>query len=684
MADVTQVFAAAVARHQAGDLAEAERLYRSILTLLPDHAPTLCNLGAVLARQERFEEAGRCYTICLAATPGYADAHFNLGNLYRRLNQFREAVAQYQECLKAKPGHGSAYFNMGLALVSLGEYAAAVECFRQTVALEPQNTDAYNRLGDTLLRVGQVNDGIEQFRRYVALRPDDARGYNNLALGVANAGRPAEAVELLQKALSLNPNYPDAYNTLGLAYEALNRKDDAAASYREAVRLKPDFADAWSNLGTNLTEQGRVEEAIAALRTSLEVRPNSLPIVSNLLLTLNYSSHVTPEQVAAEHRKFGDVFTPTIPPSPLPTDPDPDRRLRIGYLSADFRQHTVAGFIETLLLHHDREKFHVSAYAHVPRPDDVTTKLQKLADRWRFVNGLTDEQAAAQIRADKIDVLIDLSGHTAGNRLLTLAARPCPVQATLFGYPNTTGLKAVDYRITDAVSDPPGLTEPLYVERLLRLSGLAWAYQPPADAPPVTPLPAAAGDTFTFGCLNNAAKISDACLHAWAKLVQAVPGAKLVLLAGQSKCGAERLTKLFAEAGLAADRLDLLMRLPRKDYFEAYARFDLALDPFPYNGGVTTCDALWMGVPVLAVAGASYVSRQGASILTHVGSPEFIAESPEQMIELAKTWATNRDLLADIRTGLRGQVAKTVGDGKAYVRTLEAGLRQAWKDRIKA
>jgi predicted O-linked N-acetylglucosamine transferase (SPINDLY family) len=683
MADINQTFADAVARHQAGQLAEAEQLYRAVLEQAPTHAATLCNLGAVLARQERNDEAARCYSLCLSATPGYADAHYNFGNLYRKVGRYRESVAEYQSCLKGNPSHSSAYFNMGLALIALGELAAAAECFRQTIALQPGHTDAYNRLGDLLLRMGQVNEGIEQFRQYVSLRPDDPRGYNNLGLAVANAGRSNEAVELLLKALALNPNYPDAHNTLALAYEALGRKDDASHHYREAVRLNPNFADAWSNLGTNLTEQGRADEATAALRQSLAVRPHAPAIFSNLLLTLNYSSNLTPEQVAAEHRRYAEQFAPTTPPSPLPTDPDPERRLRIGYLSGDFRQHTVAGFIELLLTHHDRDRFHVTAYANVHRTDDTTAKLQKLADRWRFVYAQTDEQAAAQVRADKIDILIDLSGHTAGNRLLLLAQRPAAVQALLFGYPNTTGLGAVDYRITDAVSDPTGISEHLYAEKLLRLDGLAWAYQPPADPPPVTPLPSASTDTFTFGCLNNAAKISDACLETWAKLVLAVPNAKLVLLAGQSKAGADRLVQKFTAAGLKREQLELLMRLPKREYFEAYSRFDLALDPFPYNGGVTTGDALWMGVPVLAVAGKSYVSRQGVSVLTHMGHPEFAAESPAQLVEVAKTWAANRDLLADIRAGLRERVAKSVGEPRAYVRSLEAGLRAAWKERIK-
>jgi protein O-GlcNAc transferase len=684
VADITDIFATAVAVHQAGNLPEAERLYKSILQKLPSHVPTLCNLGAVYARQERFDEAGKCYAMCLAASPGYADAHYNLGNLYRRVGRHREAVTEYQSCLKGNPNHASAYFNMGLALVGLNEMDAAAESFRQTIALEPQHTDAYNRLGDALLRTGHVNDGIEQFRKYVSLRPTDHRGYNNLGLAMANAGRPNDAIELLQKSLQLSPNYPDAHNTLALAYEALNRKDEASFHYSEAVRLNPTFADAWSNYGTNLTEQGRVEEAIVALRKSLQARPHAAMIHSNLLLTLNYSSHLTPEQVTAEHKEFASQFAPNTTTSPMLHDPDPERRLRLGYLSADFRAHTVSGFIEALLTHHDRNRFHVTAYANVSRPDDATTRFQKLADRWRFVNGLSDEQIANQIVADKIDILIDLSGHTAGNRILVLAARPAPIQATLFGYPNTTGLNTVDYRITDEISDPPDMTEHLYTEKRLHLNGLAWVYQPPTDAPPVRPLPGLKNDTFTFGCLNNAAKISDACLTTWANLLKAIPNSQLVLLTGSSEKGSELMAERFEKAGVSRDRVERLSRLSRKDYFETYTRFDLALDPFPYNGGVTTCDSLWMGVPVLAVAGSSYVSRQGVSILTHVGLPEFAAESSEQLIEMAKIWVENRDMLADIRAGLRSQLANSlVGQPAKYVKNLEAGLREAWKTRIK-
>lgn len=682
MADITDLFAAAVARHQAGDLAEAERLYRGVLQQNAAHPAALCNLGAVLARQDQFEDAGRLYAQCLAASPGYADGHYNFGNLYRRVGRLPDAVAQYRSCVRANPAHSGAWFNMGICLNALGDLPAAIEAFQKAVAVEPGYADAHARLGDALMRAGRSDEGVEAFRKYVVLKPDDPRGLNNLGLGLLNAGRSADAVEQLQKAVQLNPNYPDAHNVLALAFENLGKKDEALHHYAEAVRLNPEFADAWSNLGTNLTEQGRADEAIDALRKSLTIRPDTPPIHSNLLLTLNYSSNVPVEEIAAEHRRWAERFAGPVPPSPAPAHPDPNRRLSVGYISGDFRGHTVAGFIELLLAHHDRDQFHVTGYSTTARPDDTTRRLARLADRFRPLAGVSDGAAAEQIRADGIDILIDLSGHTAGNRLLTLARRPAPLQMTLFGYPNTTGLAAVDYRITDAESDPPGTTEHLYVEQLLRLPGLAWAYQPPTDAPPIVSLPALTRPHMTFGCLNNAAKISDVCLETWVKLLAELPGSRLVFLGGQSRSGLRRLIDRFTAAGVSADRIEAVARLPRGEYFAAYGGFDLALDPFPYNGGVTTCDALWMGVPVLTVAGGSYVSRQGAAVLGHAGLSEFVAADPHGLIELAKMWASNREILSDIRGGLRVQVARSVGDGKRYVRQLEAGLREAWRRRV--
>jgi len=686
MADVTEAFAAAVARHQAGDTAAAETQYRDLLAGYGSHAPTLCNLGVILAQSGRADEAVRLYQLALAVTPDHPDAHFNLGNVYRRDNHLALAASHYQECLKANPRHSSAAYNLGLVFSAVGDLPATVECFRTVVKLEPNHAEGHARLADALVRGGKLADGIASFRAAVKLQPDQPRHLYNLGLALANSGAAAEASETITRALKLNPEYAEAHNAMGLNLEAQGRKDDALFHYQKAVQLKPDLADAWSNLGTNLSEQGRCDEALDCLRESLVHKPNAPAIYSNLLLLLNYTSKVTPADVSAEHFAWATRFAPPVPDAPpVPLPHDPNRRLRIGYLSPDFRQHTVSSFIELLLTHHNRDRVEVFAYGSVLRPDDVTSRLGQLADHYRPVGGLPDEQVFAMIRADGIDVLIDLAGHTAGNRLQLLAARPAPVQCTLFGYPNTTGLAAVDYRITDPLSDPEGDTESLAAETLLRLPEVPWCYAVPKVDVPVGPLPCLAKKWFTFGCLNNPAKISEACLAAWTKLIVSIPGTRLVVLGGQSNAGVKKLADRFVQGGILRDRVEVLSRVPKEKYFEAYHQFDVTLDPFPYNGGVTTGDSLWMGVPVLTVAGNTYVSRQGLMANAAVGLPEFVADSPESLIAIARDLTKRRDELADLRGDLRGRLlASPLGDAPRYVRNLENALREVWANRLAA
>ncbi len=684
MPDVNEAFAAALARHQAGDIVGAERLYRELLAGFGSHTPTLCNLGVLLVQGDRVEEAVGLYNLALATTPDHPDAHFNLGNVYRRGNQLALAATHYQDCLKANPRHGAAAYNLGLIYSAVGDLPATTECYRLVVKLEPGNAEGHARLADALVRGGHLADGVASFRAASKLQPDQPRHLYNLGLALANSGAAAEASETITRALKLNPDYAEAHNAMGLNLEAQGRKDDALFHYQKAVQLKPDLADAWSNLGTNLSEQGRCDEAVECLRESLVHKPNAPAIFSNLLLLLNYTSKVTPAEVAREHRAWAKRFAPPAPAaSPVPHPHDPRRRLRVGYLSPDFRQHTVSSFIELLLTHHNRDQVEVYAYGSVLRPDEVTARLSQLADHYRPVGGLPDEQVYAAIRADRIDVLIDLAGHTAGNRLQLLAARPAPIQCTLFGYPNTTGLAAVDYRITDPLSDPEGVTESLATEALLRLPEVPWCYAPPQADVPVTALPCLAKKWFTFGCLNNPAKISEACLAAWTKLVISIPGTRLVVLGGQSNAGVKKLADRFVQGGILRDRVEVISRVPKDQYFEAYQRFDVTLDPFPYNGGVTTGDSLWMGVPVLTVAGNTYVSRQGLMANAAVGLPEFVADSPESLIDLARDWTKRRDELAALRAGLRARLlASPLGDAPRYVRNLENALREVWAKRL--
>jgi predicted O-linked N-acetylglucosamine transferase (SPINDLY family) len=681
---VEEAFARAVSRHQAGDVDAAEALYRQVLEAAPNHPGALSNLGVISARHGKVEEAMRLYSAAIAANPNQLDAHFNLGNLYRKANRLQDALNAYQAVLRIDPGNARGYLNLGLVVGDLGNWPLAIDCFRQVVARDPQLAEGYNLLGDALFRTGQADEATRVFTEYTARCPDDARGHHNLGLSMAARGRYDDAIPELELSLKLRPDYPDAHNSFGVALEAVSRADEAQEHYRRATQLRPEFADAWSNLGTSLTEQGRVGEAVECLRKALDLRGDPRT-ASNLLLALAYTSDVTPEYLRDEHAAWGNRYAdPYTPPSPPRiADPRADRRLKIGYVSGDFRTHTVAGLIEVLLTHHDRNRVHVTCYPNVTRADDTTNRLRRLADAWRPVHAWADQQFADEVRNDEIDILIDLSGHTAGNRLQAVGRRPAPVQVTLFGYPCTTGVKAVGYKVTDEFADPPGMTESLYTETLLRLPGVAWVYRPPADAPRPNALPSQSKRAFTFGCLNNPAKLSDACVETWCRVLKAVPKSRLVLSAGRSADGAKLLTERFSKLGIATDRLEMVYRLPPGEYFEAYQPIDLCLDPFPFNGGVTTCDSLWMGVPVLTLAGRDYRSRQGVSIMTNVGLPEFVAESTDKLIELAALWSDQRDGLADLRGSLREMMAQSaVTDAVRYVRHLEAAYRDAWKLKV--
>lgn len=674
-------FAAAVAKHQAGELAAAEKLYRELLAADPKHAPAWCNLGALLVAAGNLADAGQCYQYALQARPGFPDAHFNLGNLYRRIGRLPDAAAAYRACLTGNPTHASAAFNLALTLAAAGELSSAEDLYRKLLAGNPSNSDLHARLGDVLYRGGNFPAAIAHHRRAADLAPNDPRTWYNLGLALNAAGDPADAEAACRTALALKPDYPEPHNLLGLIAESNGRKDDAEALYRDAVRLGPTFADGWSNLGINLGEQGRNAESLEALAKSLELRP-APHIHSNYLLLLNYSSIHSREQVFAEHAKWAARYAPPAIAPPKLAPHDPNRRLRIGYVSPDFRTHTVAGLIEILLKHHDRGQVEVFAYPNVSRPDAKTEHFRGLADHWKPIVGASDDRAAEMVRSDGIDVLVDLAGHTAGNRLGIFARRPAAIQATMFGYPNTTGLTAFDARITDAIYDPPGTSESVNSEPLLRIENPCWVYRPPDAAPAVGPLPAATNAAFTFGCLNNPAKASDACLDAWAKLLLAVPTARLAMTGSQSNSGAARIRERFAAVGVSADRVDLRPRVPFEQYLAAYGGIDVALDPFPFNGGITTGDALWMGVPVLAVAGNTYAGRQGIAVLSAVGLNDFVARDTEHLVELGSAWANRRDELAAIRAGLRDRIAASpFCDAVGYVRKLEAAFRRLWQSK---
>jgi predicted O-linked N-acetylglucosamine transferase (SPINDLY family) len=418
-------------------------------------------------------------------------------------------------------------------------------------------------------------------------------------------------------------------------------------------------------------------------REALAVHAEAGDLGSNLLFTLNSVPDLDAEAVTAEHLAWAARHADPLAAAQADFDnaADPERAVRIGYVSADFRRHAVACFMEPVLRHHRHERFEVYGYSNWAKPDEVTQRLRGLCDHWRDIAGVDDARAAQMVREDRIDILVDLSGHTGGNRLLLFARKPAPIQATYMGYLGGTGMAAMDLRITDAQIDPVGVAEPLYRERLLRLPHGTVCYQPPQDAPQVGALPALERGRVTFGSFNSFPKLSDAAKRAWARLLARLPGARLRVVGVPAGEACERMLKLFESEGVFADRIDVLGRLPYQAYLEQYLQTDIALDPYPYNGGTTTLESLWMGVPVITRAGRAGFSRCAASHLASVGLDDLVAGTWEEYIDIALRLAGDLPRLAGLRAGMRERMrASPLLDAAAFTRDLEALYRGAWRE----
>jgi predicted O-linked N-acetylglucosamine transferase (SPINDLY family) len=598
-----------------------------------------------------------------------------------RLGQgrFAEAVACFEQALRLRPDSAATCNNLGLALLQLGRTDEAVLRFRQAVALQPDLAQAHNNLGLALLHQGRREEALDSLRRAVALEPELAQAHNNLGLVFWQQRREEEALQSFRRAVTLQPDLADAQNNLGTALTARGQPDEALSCYERAIELEPEHVGAFVNLGNAYKDQGRLAEAVACYRSVLSRAPDHPAIHSNLLLAMQYQAGADPIEILAEARRFAHRHAALLadlnPPATLMLLEG--RRLRVGYVSADFREHPVAYFLEPILSAQDHRHFEIFCYADVAHPDEVTERCHQSADHWRSLVGLSDSQAAEMIHQDRIDILVDLAGHTGGNRLLAFARRPAPIQASYLGYLGTTGLPAMDYYLTDVHADPPGLSESHYQEQLLRLPECAFCYAP-GPAPEVGPEPPARrSGRVTFGCLNNLAKVTDEVLAVWARVMTSVPGSRLRLPAGAGRAAAERVREILARHGIGPERLLLAgWAATRFEYLALYQDVDIALDPFPYNGVTTTCDGLWMGVPVIALAGRMSVSRQGVRFLRNVGLDELIAETPEDYARIATELADDLRRLAVLRSGLRERMSRSpLMDDERLTRDLESAFQ---------
>lgn len=565
-----------------------------------------------------------------------------------------------------------------LALQAAGQHQKAVELVRLHLKMRPKDSMAASLMGLLHRGVGELDESERWLRRAIAIDPANAAAYHNLGTTLSQARREREAIEQWEHAARLQPLFPLPWIALAAAYPEVNESERGIEAGKVAVRLAPGEPGAHANLALALCRAGFIEEACQAYGRIAERLPQDPRVHSDYLLTVNYLARPT-EEVLKAHRAFGRACPARRPAAA--TDPSPDRPIRVGILSGDLHDHSVGFFVDALVSGRP-SGVEAIAFPTAPCPpgDAAGARIRALFDRVVEVAHLDNDALDASIRAERIDVLVELSGHTGGNRTAALASKPAPVIVSAIGYPNTTGLPAVDWRVVDSITDPPG-AEALCTERLLRLDPCFLCYRPPDLAiAPTMP----AGGAITFGSFNNSAKIGPECAALWSRVLDAVPGSRLLLktqtLADPS--AQRELRRRLGAAGIADDRVEMVAwSATRAEHLALYGRVHVALDCVPYNGTTTTCEALWMGVPVVALLGDRHASRVSASLLATAGHPEWVAEDAEGFVRIAASVAGDLQRLGAIRASLRGELgASPLLDQRAYAERFHAAIRGCWRE----
>ncbi len=617
-------------------------------------------------------------------TPAQLQSLLQTAVTHHRAGRLVEAEATYRRVRTAAPKNFDAQHLSGLVAYQQGRMPDAVDFLTRALRLDPKSVPCEMRLGLALLAGGRSKEAEVRLRHVVAQSPKLSEGWDNLAYLLKTQDRLAEALTCHEKAVTLQPRNPVAWYNYGLTQSLFGRYGEALNCHDRALAIDPRYALARFGRAQSLHQADRIPEAVADYRAFLALEPKHHEARSYLLFALHCLSGVSREELFAEHVAYGRMLDVTKASAELPNTPEPERRLRLAILSPDLRKHSCSYFLEPLLQHLDRERFELYLYHDHFREDDVSVRLRSMAAMWRNFVGQPHLAVEKAIRADAPDILIDLSGHTGmTNRLPLFARRLAPVQITYLGYPNTTGVPEMDYRFTDTLADPEGDADQFATEKLVRYAPTAWTYVPPADAPEPTRCSREPGETVVFGCFNTLAKITDEMLVLWARLLSATPGSRLLLKGAGLSIGDvrgryfERLEKL----GVPIDRVELMDRTTDTvSHLSVYGRIDIALDTFPYHGTTTTCEALWMGVPVITLAGDRHMSRVGVSLLAAAGHSEWVASTPDDYVRIATSLAADPEKLAVVRGVLRDDLRRgPLLDHAGQAARFGAALRECWR-----
>jgi protein O-GlcNAc transferase len=682
MSEIRTLLDASLVHHKAGRLSEAEGLYKQVRGLEPENIE-VNHLSGLLA--------------------------FQKGNAADAARYFERAVA-------ADPANVKYLGNLGAAWLVSGRPDDALGVLERAIEIDPDGIDVLNNLAAAYRETGRFLDAIAVANRAVTLRPDDAELQTNFAIALLGTEQSDAALSAAQRAVELAPKSPEAQNALGLAYLALRQSKNAISAFRVAIEVGPDFADAARNLALTYQEamrlgeaaetylkatkrwpedaaayaglartsrmMGRSDAAVEAYRQAIVHSPGNRRYHSNLLFGLIGSAHQDGVSLFAEHRDWHERHASSLELSApqLSRSRDPERRLRVGYVSADFRSHPVGRIVQSVIAAHDRSAVEVFCYSGVARPDNFTTETEVACDHWRSINNLGDEAVSNVIGEDEIDILVDLSGHSAKNRLTVFARKPAPVQASWLGYMSTTGLTAIDYYIGDEIHTPEEFDNH-FSEKVYRLRRNLTCFSPPDDAPPVAALPAESAGQITFGCFGNPGKITDACIDLWAGLLKTVEGSRLILRyqGYEDPVVCQDFTQRFSSVGIEPSRIDFEGSTDYRDVLETYNRVDIALDTYPYSGTMTTMEALWMGVPVVTLAGNRTLARQTAGQLSAAGLGELIADDAQSFVILASSLAQDLDRLRTYRSSMRSRLSSSpLCDAVDLARALEDAYRAMW------
>ena len=638
-------------------------------------------LGSALQAIGRFEEAVKSYNQAIQIYPDYVDAHYNLGNVFKELGLLDEAVKSYNKAIQLKPDYVDAHYNLSVALKDLKQLEKSIQSCVKAIQLKPDYAEAYNNLGATLQELGRLDEAVKRYNQAIKINPDYADAYSNLGVVQRELGQFEEVINNCKKAIQLKPDNAEAYNNLGVSLKTLGQLDEAVNSYNKAIQLKPDYAEAYSNLGNALQDQGQLDKAIKNYNKAIELKPDYTDAHSNLLMTLNYTTDLDPTNAITMARKFGKFVTENAQMrfSNYQGLSAP-KKLRVGFVSGDLCRHPVGHFLESVLSHINPDRIELIAYSNSNIIDDLSKRIKPFFSKWKSIYNQSDEAVANIIHSDKIHILVDLSGHTAYNRLPVFSWNPAPIQVSWLGYFATTGLNEMDYLLGDPYVTPPEYDNH-FTEKVWRLPKTRWCFTPPNVNINAAELPALNNGYITFGCFNNLTKMNDEVVELWSKVLNSIPNSRLLLKAKQfrDKSTQESVIQRFNIQGVKSERITLEEPEKREKYFAAYNQIDIALDPFPFTGGTTSVECLWMGVPVLTLAGDSLISRQGVGILINIGLPDWIADNKKEYIAKSILFASDLEKLATLRSRLRRQILTSpLFDAQSFAQDFEKSLWEMW------